>query len=361
MGFLTAIPSLILTQLTQRATELHHLSCALPIPRASSLFTLPAKLKEAHFALYTQLSVAHIHSIFTVLNGLSCLKHLSLDLPGGVPADLHFALFHPPSLTALCIWVLAEPVLNLTAEQVETFRSPFFANLDELSLPCLATDRWLSLLRTPHALRWKTIAQVSHGPETMAADVKALAGLAPSLTTLSLSPAHGLAMLPQLRCLTHLNVVTRNHAPEAWTISADTILAEFECPSLTKLDLQAPLTSKHLAELVPRMPLLKDLHLYGMKELESLAFLSRCAAAQSCLTSLSISNCRHPSLHSSELVHLLGLKSLTDLWLSGSCLEPLDCLGVALFTPPSAAFPMPAGFVTSGGTETEMTVRNAIR
>ena len=122
------------------------------------------------------------------------------------------------------------------------------------------------------------------------------------------------------------------------TMSAETMLASLQCPLLTKLSLSAPFTSSHMSSLLAGLPLLIDLRLTEMFELESLVFLSRCTSIQG-LTRLSLRQCRHRGMHLKELIHLFSLPALADLVLSDVFMEPLDSLGLALFTPPSRAFP----------------------
>lgn len=45
------------------------------------------------------------------------------------------------------------------------------------------------------------------------------------------------------------------------------------------------------------------------------------------------------ALHSTELEHILRLKSLTSLTISQTFVEELDASEQAIFTPPSAALP----------------------
>lgn len=171
-------------------------------------------------------------------------------------------------------------------------------------------------------------------------NVKALTTLSGSLTELQLWPTDGLGFLPQFSNLTDILLNVNDEDTGVWLVSADAFLAAFGCPSLARLNMSAPLTSKHMASLLSRLPLLQELTLRDMSELESLSFLSECAAAQRILTSFCVSACRHPKLHSKELFHLHSLKALVGLTILQSFVEPLDEFGRALFTPPTRFFPL---------------------
>lgn len=213
-------------------------------------------------------------------------------------------------------------------------RAPFFANLDALILPGLDANR----LSSPHALRWKQIAYVdpdSFGPQR---DSEILTRLAGSLTTLVLKSARTVNFLPQLKCLTGLELHVRSYP---WPLSTDVILAAFGCPLLTKLQLSAPLTSRHMAALLPRIPLLSDLTLSDMSELESLSFVSQCSAAHSALISFTMHRCRHRHLLASDVRHLYRLRCLTQLELVDSFGEPQDWSHCAfLFKSPLRVSPL---------------------
>ena len=231
--------------------------------------------------------------------------------------------------------------MRLTDQQIDSFRTPFFATLDKVDIARLADDRFRFLIRAPHALRWKRICGLPN--VFVQADTARVLSFAESLTTFRLlsTTILDISFLPQLRCLTDLDLIVPSGDDDgAPSMPAEAILTALDCPLLTRLRLKAALRSKHITAVLSRCPLLMTLKLQSMAKMESLAFLSECTAAQRTLQSLSLEDCRHCSLDPRELFHLFSLRALTSLDLSNSLTEPLDHFGRVLFTPPSRAFPL---------------------
>lgn len=335
-----AISPAIMSQLAQRATELRSLICTCMLPPTPAVLVFPHKLQKAELTLATVNSAEQLHGLFTSLNALPSLESIELCFDSEKPSSLNFQLLHPTALRSFTLTDTDPEPLIFTDAHLDSFRTPFFANLDCLSIPGLAANRFVQLLRTPHALRWKKLTRLPRGLSAEAGS-KALMSLAGTLTTVSLWPPHGIGVLPQLRRLTDLELHLRfRRSSEPWPVTAEAILAALmNCPLLTRLHLQAPLTSKHMATLLPRLPLLTDLTLDDMTELESLSFFPLCLAAHRSLTSLCVRLSRRSDVHFRELYHVFCLRSLRKLELHGAFAAWIGPFAFGLLTPPSVVFP----------------------
>lgn len=137
------------------------------------------------------------------------------------------------------------------------------AQLDQLRaqpwLPAMCVDgiselNLKHLIRSPHALQWQQISEVSGVDDEMA---DALSHL-PSLTELRTQSCRSVAFLSQLVNLRMLSLFL-----EPWPESADEMVgALLHCPLLEELCLCAPVTSANLSALLPSLPHLRDLELY---------------------------------------------------------------------------------------------------
>lgn len=338
-----------MAQLAQRAPDLYQLQCTCQLPPEPAVLVFPRRLLYVTLTLGLEYEDDEINTLFTSLNALLVLDDLTLDFDIWVQPEVDFTLLHPPALTRFSITVRPEEEeedynvvddLSLTNAQLDAFRAPFFANLQQFIIPKLHMQYWRHLLRTPHTIRWK---EMSLPGRVWREDNAAIwTSLASSLTKLSLWPTLDINFLPQLKCLTELDLSVRDADVEAvvWTMPAAVVLASFNSMSLlTTLQLCVPFTSKDMASFLPRIPLLTNLSLQRMAELETLAFFSQCTAAHHALRSLTLDSCGAPKLHVNEIVHLLCFTSLSSLTLDDSFVEPLDLLGQALFEIPSRAFP----------------------
>lgn len=137
-----------MAQLAQRATELTELSCTCVLPPAPVMLAFPRKLQFAALTLTADNDVGQLHTLFAALNQLSLVDRLVLEFDEEVPPSLDFTLLHPPALRSLSIMSLDR---TFTDQQLDSFRRPFFANLESLNLLGLASDRLRYLLRTPCA------------------------------------------------------------------------------------------------------------------------------------------------------------------------------------------------------------------
>src|SRR5690348_3035668 len=84
---------------------------------------------------------------------------------------------------------------------------------------------------------------------------------------------------------------------------------------------------------------MRSLALWNCSALESLSFLSEFPHLAQSMDSLRLDNCRNAALHSTELEHVMSLKSLSLLTISRTFVEPLDACTQHLLTPPSVVLP----------------------
>ena len=130
-------------------------------------------------------------------------------------------------------------------------------------------------------------------------------------------------------------------AARPWDFPAPPILFGLtQRSALTSLALTAPLTAADMAQLLPRLPHLRHLQLWSMRELSSLSFFLQCEAAHRTLELLELSLCQHLGLLPTELLHLIPLKALTSLAFLSSFCADLPQFAQQLCTPPSTAFPL---------------------
>lgn len=159
-------------------------------------------------------------------------------------------------------------------------------------------------------LRWTTLAMDS-GANDLAPLLQSLPNLTALDIELNCSDVQLIHALPRLSALT-LRVLY--YQPSAADLSL--ILSTLQrCPQLTRLTLDSlPVTSAQLDELLPVLSHLSELKLFHLGDLTSLSSLSTEALASS-LTHLVIGSCSR--VPSSEIMHLLGLRSLRSLIVRG--------------------------------------------
>jgi hypothetical protein len=108
-------------------------------------------------------------------------------------------------------------------------------------------------------------------------------------------------------------------------------LALFDC---------ADLTSDHLGAILPSLPRLRGLRIFGLP-ITSLSFLAQEPMTRQ-LSQLWLFDCKQLPL--TELRHVHALGGLTDLVVNDSFNEPMDALCRSLHTPPSVLMPQLRGF-----------------
>ena len=156
-----------------------------------------------------------------------------------------------------------------------------------------------------------------------------------------------------LRSLPNLtDVCLTSVGEEAAAGRADSLVAGLQsCAAIQILTLRQfrDLTPAHLAELLPRLPRLRELSLISV-EIDSLAFLSQ-PPLTSRLSSLVLNYCRR--LQPAELRHVHSLRGLRSLELRLSLTAPLDADGQRPYTPPSILLPQLRAFSYSPPEEFE--------
>ena len=181
-------------------------------------------------------------------------------------------------------------------------------------------------------LQWQLI----YLPSRLDNEAAALLPQLPSLTAI----VHGLVECERfdwLRGLPNLTDVSLTHYSDAERRAASLVVGLRHCASVEILSLSnfADLTPAHLAELLPRLPRLRELGLYKLS-IASLAFLTQ-PPLTSQLGSLVLNYCRR--LPPAELRHAHSLRGLRSLELRLSLTAPLGDDELALLAPPSAALP----------------------
>jgi hypothetical protein len=216
------------------------------------------------------------------------------------------------------------------------------AQVDELrALPWLHKVRVIPmaaatlrrLLRQPHQLQWREIRL----PYPLDDEITALLPQLPSFTDLgdlwtSCTRFDWLRGLPNLT-LPSLSPLEPLDADGTHSLSA----ALQGCVKLESMYLSesAGLTQGQLVDLLPRLPLLRELFLCG-PAFDSLAFLAQEPLAQR-LTDLSLFGCSRLPLTELRHVHALSNLQVLNLWKPFSA--PLDEATLLQYEPPSALMP----------------------
>ena len=190
------------------------------------------------------------------------------------------------------------------------------------------------ILRAPHELQW----QILRVQDLTAAELVEVQASLPKLTEVNAEAIDSISFLqsvPTLRTLT-LSAFARTlplQSPEQMVEGVG------QCKQLTHLNLWGNiLTAAHVGALLTVMPLLSELKLNSMQQLESLSFLS-VAPLCNTLTSFTLQYCRHAQLLAKELSHLYDLQQLTSLCIVESFAEKLDSWSVHELQVPSKRLP----------------------
>ena len=305
------------------------------IPSDAQLMLLPPKLETLEMHL-GELDAAGLNTAVQTIGRLTVLRHLTLQFASRF-SDVSFA---PLSKCAALTKMTFEGAgMNSIEEQ------PTDAHIDQLralhhlsyvSIADLDSDSLTKLLRAPHSLEWTELRDVYDIDAVSAPALRNLPGLL-TLYTWGCCDVSFLPALSQLQTL-HLECSDEPWDADMTAVTGDAVVEALSgCRRLAVLILTAPVTSKHLSILLPRLPLLHTLSLLGCRELESLQFLSDVPSLQHTVCFFFLKD--SPALHSSELRHVLALKNLETPLLVSSFSEPLDGLTQHLLTPPSALLP----------------------
>jgi len=187
--------------------------------------------------------------------------------------------------------------------QVDQLRA--LPRLQQLRMP-MTTPLLRRLLRQPHTLQWQQISL----PDALDVETAALLPQLPSLTAISGTAWCG--DFGWLRRLPNLTDVSLAFGPANAAGHVDSLLAGLQsCAAIEILALDnfSHLTAAHLADLLPRLPRLRQLNLSRL-DIGSLAFLAQ-PPMTSQLISLELRDCVF--LPVAELRHVHSLRGLTAL------------------------------------------------
>ena len=234
-----------------------------------------------------------------------------------------------PRLRCLSVWTSWSGSGEFSDAQADQLRAlPHLQELDVTMTQLLLRE----LLRQPHQLRWQQISL----PRPLCD--AALLPQVPSLATIRCwTTCSSFEWLRGLPNLTDVDLFSFRQA-DAADCSESLVAALRSCSAIEILSLSnfAGLTVAHLAELLPRLPCLRELRLIGA-EIDSLSFLSQ-PPLTSQLSKLWLASCRR--LPPGDLQHVHALRGLRTLSLSGCFTTPLGDHERALLAPPSALLPL---------------------
>ena len=320
-----------LSLLAGRMTHLGDLNCDLRLPQVAAPLAFPAALRVLHVVLCDLPDAADINAAMTAIAQLVLLEELNITVHMMDPRLSFGPLISLPLLRRLDVCWLS-PTDALSDAQVDQLRA--LLQLQELNVPAL-TPLLRRLLRQPHDLQWQELSL----PHPLDDEAAALLPQLPSLTDIDCLAACSrfdwLCGLPNLR---HVHLAFNSTAKAAGF--ADSLVAGLQhCANIEILRLDTygcvDLTATQLAELLPRLPLLRDLSLQGLS-IDSLSFLSLPPLTNQ-LSRLDLYGCRRLPL--SELRHVHALGGLKTLELFSSFVAPLDDHAQSLLEPPSALMP----------------------
>jgi hypothetical protein len=310
--------------------HLRGLFCVLGPPPPGEPLSFPASLRELEIDQRGPVSAAELNDTLTAVGRLSRLESLLIMLPARTDPQISFApLAALPQLRILRIYWSADG--SLSDAHLDELRA--MPRLHRLTVSKMNPETLRRLLRQPHDLQWKDISL----PKLLDDDTAALLPQLPSLTKIDVTVS--CELFGWLRGLPNLARVDLTFAQP--------VGAEGRVPSLISglgsgsniefLSLIgcADLTAAQLAELLPRLPRLRELMLAGLP-IDSLSFLAQPPLTDQ-LSELSLDRCHDLPLI--ELHHVHRLRGLKQLALWGSFTESMDGFCQSLYEPPSLLLP----------------------
>ena len=296
--------------LSRPPIALSSLACVVDLSKPSARLLLGASLQSLTLQLPDESTTASIiNDAIVTISRLPVLESLQLHLRSFSP-EVSFAPFAgTPRLKELCCETgcLGE----LSHAQLDQLRM-----LPRLRTMSVRGDDLEYLLRAPHSLQWQRIHRVRSLDDDTAAALSTL----PTLTELATDRCRSVAFLPALTCLRSLQLGMDPDVDVAEGIA----LGLPYCTQLTDLSLRGAhdVTSRHLSQALSHLPALRVLSLMCCSALESLSFLSECSHLAHSLRSLKLYGSKR--VPSTELTHVLTLKSLTHLTICEFFVDPLD-------------------------------------
>ena len=318
-----------LTVLAEQMAHLSALSCRLWLPPTNGPLVFPAKLQRLTVKM-PPADPDDINAAIAVIGQLPLLEDFDIFLHEMDPQISFAQLAALPLLRRLEI-VRPSGEGGFSDAQVDELRA--LPQLQELNVR-MTTPLMRRLLPQPHDLQWQQISL----PYPLDDDSGALLPQLPSLTKINdyvwCERFDWLGGLPNL---TSAGLWLHKEAHRAGR--ADSLVAGLQCcANIEKLTLNrfVDLTAAHLANLLPRLPRLRELWLENLL-VDSLAFLSQPPMTRQ-LSKLWLTSCRRLPL--AEVRHVHALCGLEDLMLSGSFDAPMDERSQSLLRPPSLLLPL---------------------
>jgi hypothetical protein len=310
--------------------HLRELHCHVDLPPPGQQLAFPAQLRRLGIDFPDHADAVQINGAVAAISRLSLLEELGLVMDALDP-HLSFApLADLPLLRRLKISQSWGQVQQLSDAQIDELRA--LPQLQEIDVP-MTPPLMRRLLRQPHDLQWQQIPL----PGWLADEAAALLPLLPSLTAIpELVTCDRFDWLRGLPNLTDARLwFSGSTGAES---RAESPVAALHC--CTKIEILAlsrcrELTAAQLAELLPRLPKLRELRLQCL-DIESLAFLAQ-PPLTSQLSRLDLSCCTRLPL--TELRHVHALLGLEQLTVCQSFAAPLDSFSRSQLTPPCALLP----------------------
>ena len=316
--------------LADRMGQLVELNCELAPPPPAEPLIFPAKLRRLRIIFPHTTDAAQINTVIAAVGRLLLLEELGVTQLRMDPLLSFAPLAALPLLRHLDIRALSGPD-EFSDAQVDQLRA--LPKLQQIDVP-MTTPLLRRLLRQPHQLQWQQISL----PDWLDDEAAALLPQLPSLT--ALTGAGRCARFDWLRGLPNLTNVSLSFLPVAGASEhAESLVAGLQhCTNIEILHLEyfADLTVAQLADLLPRLPRLRDLSLDELS-IDSLSFLAQ-PPLTSQLSRLELWACRQ--LPPAELRHVHALRGLKTLELFMSFVAPLDDYCQSLYTPPSLLLPL---------------------
>ena len=312
-----------------RMAHLRELNFYFEPSEAGQPISFPASLRLLNINILT-VDAVEINAAIAAICRLPLLEELKLRLDRMGPTVSFAPLAALPLLRGLVV-TSDYRYDKISDAQIDELRQ--MPRLREVDVP-INWAQLRRLLRQPHNLQWQQISLPTGS--VLDDETAALLLQLPSLTAIS-----GTACCDDfdwLRGLPNLTDVTL-HGEWPWgaDLVASLVAALQCCTDIEKLrfDWCYDLTAAHLAELLPRLPKLRELRL-DRSSVDSLAFLAQ-PPITSRLSLLRLCCCG--ALPPAELRHVHGLRGLTHLTLSESFTAPLDSADLAQLTPPTILLP----------------------
>ena len=256
-----------LVLLSRPPISLLSLACEVDLSVPSRLF-LGVSLRSLTIRLRgNPEDVPAINDAIVTISRLPFLSELDLWLPSFFPEISFAPLAGAAQLQELCCAPNGDE--EPSHDQLDQLR--MLPKLRTMKVHNLCGEDLLYLLRAPHALQWQQIHLINEIDDD---EATALSNL-PTLTDLDTDVCRSVTFLPALICLRKLHL---------W-IHSDGLAAEIAaglscCSQLRELLLGNvdDLTSLHLSQVLPHLPLLRELRLWSCDALNSLSFFSKCVS-----------------------------------------------------------------------------------